>query len=98
MRRKYKKNTNVPFMVDDDFKYEILENLSVLGVQDSGWSKELNIVQWNDRPPRLDIREWNVDHSRMSKGIGLTWQEGMKLREALNALDKDMIKKVKTEE
>lgn len=36
------------------------------------WTKEVNIVSWNGRQPKIDIRDWNEDHTRMSKGITLT--------------------------
>ena len=36
------------------------------------WTRELNLVSYNGREPKLDIREWNEDHTVMSKGITLT--------------------------
>lgn len=57
-------------------KYEIVENLGVLSTNPkNGWRKELNIVSWNEREPKFDLREWNEDHSRMSKGITFTEEE-----------------------
>ena len=41
----------------------------------SGWSKELNVVVWNGREPKLDIREWNPEHDHMSRGITLNVEE-----------------------
>ena len=41
----------------------------------SGWSKELNVVVWNGREPKLDIREWNPEHDHMSRGITLNAEE-----------------------
>ena len=38
-------------------------------------TKELNIVSWNDQPPKYDIRDWDEQHERMSRGITLTKQE-----------------------
>lgn len=51
--------------------YEILENFGVVREYENGWKKELNLVSWNDSNPKYDIRDWNPDHSRMSKGITL---------------------------
>lgn len=42
-------------------------------------SKEINLVSWNGREPKVDIREWNEDHTRMSKGITLTDAEAEKV-------------------
>lgn len=41
-----------------DIKYEITEHLAVLSTSSRGWSKELNLVSWNDRPAKYDLREW----------------------------------------
>ena len=54
-----------------ELKYEITEHLGVLS-QRTGWSKELNLVSWNDRDPKFDIRDWSPDKAKMSKGITLT--------------------------
>lgn len=32
-----------------------------------GWTKEINMVSWNEHDPKYDIREWAPDHSRMGK-------------------------------
>lgn len=56
----------------EDIKFEILEHIGVLRSNASGWSRELNIVSWNERPAKFDIREWTPDHEKMTKGITLT--------------------------
>ena len=50
----------------------------------SCWKKELNLVSWNGRPPKLDVRDWSPDRKKMGKGITLTLEEGVKLAELLN--------------
>jgi hypothetical protein len=63
---------------------ELLENLVVFGQRkDSGWTKEANIVCWNGGSPKLDIREWDPDHERMSKGVTLYEAEAEKLARVL---------------
>ena len=63
---------------------DVLENLVVFGQRkDSGWTKEANIVCWNGGSPKLDIREWDPDHERMSKGITLYEAEAEKLARIL---------------
>ena len=69
-----------------DIKYEITEHLAVLSTSSRGWRKELNLVSWNDRPAKYDLREWAPDHSRMGKGITLSDEEAKMLREALNEI------------
>lgn len=71
----------------NDFKYEILEQLGEFANNGRGWSKEVNIVSWNDAEGKVDIRNWNQDHSRMGKGISLSYEEARKLRALLNDID-----------
>lgn len=63
-----------------ELTFTITENLGVLSENAKGWTKELNLVSWNDREPKYDIREWSPDHTRMGKGITLTNEEFEMLR------------------
>ena len=67
-----------------DIKYEIIEQLGVLSESDKGWKKELNLISWNDREPKYDLRDWSEDHKKMGKGITLNEEEAIKLRNILN--------------
>lgn len=67
-----------------EIKFEIVEEIGVLSETDKGWKKELNLVSWNDREPKYDVRDWSEDHARMSKGITLTEDEVLKLKELLD--------------
>ena len=67
--------------------YEIVEKLGVLGETGNGWTKELNMVSWNEREPVYDIRTWNPSHDRMGKGITLSQDEIMTLKELLNGMN-----------
>lgn len=58
-----------------EFSYEIVEHLAVLSENQKGWTKELNLVSWNGRPPKFDIRDWAPEHEKMAKGITLTNEE-----------------------
>lgn len=66
-----------------ELKFEIIESLGVLSVNEKGWKKELNIVSWNERPGKFDLRDWNSDHTRMSKGVTFTEEEAKALKEIL---------------
>ncbi len=70
-----------------EIKYEITETLGTLSENSKGWTKELNLVSWNDRAPKYDIRDWAPDHEKMSKGITLNADEIRKLRDLLNGMD-----------
>ncbi len=67
-----------------EIKYEIVEHLGVLSETDKGWKKELNLVSWNDREPKYDLRDWSENHDRMNKGITLTKEEANMLKDILN--------------
>ena len=70
-----------------DIKYEIIKKIGVLSENAKGWTKELNLVSWNDRPAKLDIREWAPGHEKMGKGITLCTEDLKKLRDILNEME-----------
>lgn len=70
-----------------DFSYEITKHIGVLSTSPKGWTTELNLISWNGRRPKYDLRAWDPDHEKMSKGIGLTKEEILALRELLNQED-----------
>lgn len=72
-----------------ELKYEITKQIGVLSESSRGWTKELNMVSWNDREPKYDLREWSPDHSRMGKGITLTEEDITALKELLNNIDEE---------
>ena len=44
-----------------DIKYEINEKLGVLSESSKGWTKELNLISWNGREAKYDIRDWALN-------------------------------------
>lgn len=56
-------------------KYEIVQEIAILSESNRGWTKELNLVSWNERDPKYDIREWAPDHEKMGKGVTLSEEE-----------------------
>ncbi len=70
-----------------EIKFEIKEAVGVLAESAKGWTKELNLVSWNDNAPKYDLREWSPDHTKMGKGVTLTTDELRKLKEVLNYMD-----------
>jgi hypothetical protein len=70
-----------------EIKFEIVKKIGVLSTSGKGWTKELNLIRWNDREPKYDIREWSPDAQSMGKGVTLTKEELLALRELLNHLD-----------
>ena len=73
--------------VKNEIRYEIVKQIAVLSESNSGWKRELNMVSWNGRDPKYDIRDWDKDHVRMGKGITLTKDEINNLRDFLNEIE-----------
>lgn len=57
-----------------DFSYSIVSHIATLS-QRGTWALELNLISWAGRPATFDLRKWNEDHTKMSKGISLTRDE-----------------------
>ncbi|EOV2455707.1 YdbC family protein [Enterococcus faecalis] len=70
----------------EEFSYEILEEVAVLSENARGWRKELNLISWNGRPPKFDLREWVPDHEKMGKGITLTNEEFAELSKTIKSM------------
>ncbi|NCC61665.1 MAG: hypothetical protein EOM12_12155 [Verrucomicrobiae bacterium] len=71
----------------NEISFVIQNHLGILSTSKTGWTREVNVVSWNERPGRLDIRDWNPEHSKMSRGIGLNGSEVAYLSEILREFD-----------
>jgi hypothetical protein len=70
-----------------EIKFEIIKNIGTLSESSKGWTRELNLISWNERDPKYDIRDWDPDHEKMSRGVTLTEEELMKLKELLSEME-----------
>lgn len=70
-----------------ELKFQIVKSLGIIGEGKEGWRKEVNVVSWNERKPKLDIREWDESHMKMKKGITLNISEMKELKSILTGLD-----------
>ena len=43
-----------------EIKFEIKETVGVISESSKGWTKELNLISWNDKEPKYDIRDWDL--------------------------------------
>lgn len=76
----------------DDFKFKITKEIGILSERTArGYRKELNLVSWNDRPAKLDIRDWTEEHVKMSRGVTLSGAEARVMLELLSEYDLDSI-------
>ena len=69
-----------------EFKYEIVEEIGVISEHAKGWRKELNRISWNGAAPKYDIRDWAPEHEKMGKGVTLSDEEVVSLKEILSKL------------
>lgn len=67
-----------------EIKYEVVKHIGVLSEGSNGWRKEINMVSWNDRPAKYDIRDWDENHEKMGKGITLSETEMRNLVDLIN--------------
>ncbi len=70
-----------------EFKYEITERIAVLSTNASGWERQLNMVSWNGKEPKYDLRDWAPDGSKMGKGISMTRDELVALKDILEEME-----------
>ena len=66
-----------------DIQYEIVEEIAVLSKSGSGYTKEINLISWNGKEPKYDIRSFSPDREKCGKGITLTEAEAKSLLKAL---------------
>ena len=59
----------------DKVTFEIKAQLGVLTEYPTGWKKEMNMVSWNGNAAKIDIRDWDENHEKMSRGITLNEKE-----------------------
>lgn len=64
------------------FEYKVEERIAEIG-RTNDKVLEVNVISWNNRPPKVDIRRWSEDHAFMGKGISMTEEEAKALYDAL---------------
>lgn len=70
-----------------ELKFEITEHIAILSESAKGWTKELNLISWNGREPKYDIRDWDPKHEKMGKGVTFSKEEMDKLKAILNQIN-----------
>ena len=60
--------------------------MGVLSTGTKGWTKELNLISWNGREPKYDIRDWAPEHEKMGKGVTLSDEEIEVLKKLLSEI------------
>ena len=50
-----------------EIQYEIVKEIAVLSKGDSGYTKEINLISWNGREPKYDIRSFSPNREKCGK-------------------------------
>ena len=64
-------------------QYEIVKEIAVLSASDKGYTKEINLISWNGKEPKYDVRSFSPKREKCGKGITLTADEAAALLKAL---------------
>jgi len=70
-----------------EIKFEIEKEIGSISESPKGWSKELNLISWNGKEAKYDLRDWAPEHEKMGKGVTLSVEELKKLKELLNNMN-----------
>ena len=70
-----------------EIQYEIVKEIAVLSTGDSGYTKEINLISWNGKEPKYDIRSFSPNREKCGKGITLNADEAAA---SLKALQKEL--------
>ena len=70
-----------------EIKFEIKETVGTISQSPKGWTKELNLISWNGKAPKYDLRDWALEHEKMGKDVTLNTEELRALRDLLNGLE-----------
>ncbi|MGT2754540.1 PC4/YdbC family ssDNA-binding protein [Streptococcus ovis] len=59
----------------------------MLNTNTRGWTTELNLVSWNGKPAKYEIRDWNPDHTRGGKGLTFEPQVWENLKQIIRQMN-----------
>ena len=52
-----------------EIQYEIVKEIAVLSTGDSGYTKEINLISWNGKEPKYDIRSFSPNREKCGKSF-----------------------------
>ena len=71
--------------------FEIYNVLGTLSESKDGRKKQLTCTSWGRYNPKFDLRSWDENYESMTKGVTLTLEEAIALRDLLNATDLEAV-------
>lgn len=87
----FSKYTTEKLPSENECNYKVIQHFGKLTNNEGKWNKELNLISWNDNPPKFDIRPWKEDENgkQMGKGMTLTAKEMENLFTLLLAINEE---------
>ena len=76
---------------NNEISFNVTKPIWKLNRSVNGWQKEVNLVACNGKKPKLDVREWNADKTKMRRGVTLSKDEVTELKRCLNSIDIDWL-------
>ena len=67
--------------------FEIFKVLGTLSEDKDGWKKQLTCTSWGRYNPKFDLRAWDSEYAGMKKGVTMTLEEIIALRDILTSVD-----------
>ena len=62
---------------------ELIKKIALISGSETGFRKELNIVSWNGKEPKYDLRNWSPEGKAL-RGVTLTEDEAKELQKVLD--------------
>ena len=71
-------------IMNTNFSYTLVDHLgTVSSCRNGEQTLEVNLISYNGSEPKIDIRRWNRQNNRMLKGVTLSKEEAIILRNIL---------------
>ena len=71
-----------------EIQYEIVKEIAVLSTGDSGYTKEINLISWNGKEPKYDIRSFSPNREKCGNRYKYTPEAMDELQKSLKTLEK----------
>ena len=66
-----------------NYNFKIHEEIAVISRKPSGWTLELNVVSFNGKEAKYDLREWKDGHTSLRPGVRFSESDLKPLMEAI---------------
>lgn len=77
-------------MAKKEYDFELIQHYGTFAERPNGWTKEVNLISWSDREPKIDVREWAPGYATPGrKSITLTLDEARALAHILLEIEEE---------